>query len=111
MQRQSYQHQNKPDRVIGFICNVLDAEDAEHVAGRLPQRSHRYDPAVAFAVDDGLDNVCGKSEAKEDGEEVCGSGIWAESWPFRVWIRLRWAASHHGQGMQKKPKAAEMMRS
>ena len=51
MQR-SYQHQNEPDRVIRFIFNVLDTEDAKHVADRLPQRSHRYNPAVAFAVDD-----------------------------------------------------------
>lgn len=76
MQTESYQHQNEPDRVIRFICNVLDTEDAEHVARCLPQRSHCYDPAVSFAVDDGLDNVRGKGEAEENGEEVRGSGIW-----------------------------------
>ena len=92
----SYQHQNEPDRVICFICNVLDTQDAEYVAGRLPQRSHCYDPAVAFAIDDRLDNVRGESEAEENSEEVCGPRIWTKAGPLGIGIRLCWAASHRG---------------
>ena len=90
----SYQHQYEPDRVVRVICNVLNTENSKHVAGRLPQRSHCYDPTVTFAVDDGLDDVRGESEAEEDGVEVCGPRVRAETWPGSVWIRLSWTASH-----------------
>lgn len=96
MQRRSYQYQDEPNRVKRFICNVLDTEDTEHVARHLPQCSHCYDPTVAFAVYDGLNNVRGESEAEENGEEICGSRIWTKVWPLGVWIRLSWAASHCG---------------
>ena len=94
MQRQSHQHQDKPDRIIRFICDGLDAEDAEHVAGCLPQRSHCYDPAIAFAVDDRLNNMDHESEPEENGKEVSGTRIWAKGWPLGVWICLSRAACH-----------------
>lgn len=90
----SHQYQDEPDGIIRIICNVLDTEDADYIAGSLPKCAHCDDPAVAFTVDDGLGNVGDKSEAKEDGEEVCSSGVWAEAWPCRVWICLSRAASH-----------------
>lgn len=89
------QYQNEPDRIIRFTCDVLDAEDAENVAGCLPQRSHCYDPAVAFAVDDGLDNMDHESEPEEDGEEVSGTRIWAKFWPLGIRICLSRAACHY----------------
>lgn len=97
MQRQSHQHQNKPNRIIRFICDILDAEDAERVAGGLPQRSHCYDPAVTFAVDDGLNNMAHESEAEENGEEVSGTRIWAKTWPLGIRICLSRAACHCGR--------------
>lgn len=90
----SYQHQSEPDGIVRIICNVLNTEDADYIAGSLPQCAHCYDPAVAFAVDDGLGNMGDKSEGKEDGEEICSSGIWAEAWPCSVWICLSRTASH-----------------
>ena len=107
MQKWSYQHQNGPDRIIPFICNVLDTENPEYVGDRLPQRTHCYDPAVALPVDDSLDNVRSKSKAEENGEEVCGSRVWAEGRPYSVWICSSWAASHRGLGMQMKSGIAE----
>lgn len=88
---------------------MLDTEDAKNIAGRLPQCSHCYDPGVAFAVDDGLDNVRNKSEGEEDGEEVCGSRIWAKAWPLGFRICLSWAASHCEARIQVKPRAAGMI--
>ena len=78
MQAWSHQHQDVPYRIIRFICNVLDTEDAEDVGSHLPQRTHCYDPAVALAVDDGLDDVRSKRKTEENGEEVCGSRVWAK---------------------------------
>ena len=102
VQMWSHHHQNGRNRIIPFICNVLDTEDAEYVGGCLPQRTHCYDPAVALPVDDRLDDVRSKSEAEENGEEVCGSRIWAEGRPYRVWICSSWAASHHGLRVQRQ---------
>ena len=86
---------------------MIDTEDAENIADRLPQRSHCYDPGVAFAVDDGLGNVRNKSESEEDGEEVCGSRIWAKAWPLRFRICLSWAATHCEARMQVESMAAD----
>ena len=88
---------------------MLDTEDAKDIAGRLPQRSHCYDPGVAFAVDNGLDNVRNKSEGEEDGEEVCGSRVWAKAWPFSFRICLSWAAAHCEARIEVKSRAAEMI--
>lgn len=37
-----------------------------------------------------------ESKAEKNGEEVCGSRVWAKAWPLGVWIRLSQAASHDG---------------
>ena len=86
---------------------MLDAEDAEYVGSRLPQRTHCYDPAVALAVHDGLDNVCSKNETEQNGEEVCGSRARAKCRPLSVWICSSWAAPHRGLQIQRKSSIAE----
>ena len=86
---------------------MLDTEDADYVGSRLPQRTHCYDPAVALAVDDGLDNVRSKSESKENSEEVCCSRVGAKCRPLTVWICLSWAASHRGLRTQRKSDIVE----
>ena len=77
---------------------MLDAEDAEYIADRLPQRSHCYYPAIALAIDDGLGNVRDQGKGEENGEEVGGAGVGAEGWPLAVWIIFGWAASHCEDG-------------
>ncbi len=94
MQGWSHQHQDEPDRIICFVRNVFDTKDAEYIAGGLPQRSHCYDPAVAFAVNDGLGNVRDESKVEKNSEEVCSSRIGAKVWPLTLWVCLSRAASH-----------------
>ena len=88
---------------------MLDTEDAENIADRLPQRSHRYNPAIALAVDDGLSNVRDQGKGEENGEEVRGSGIGAEVGPFTVWVILSWAASHCEYGVQMRGRGAGLI--
>ncbi len=74
---------------------MIDAENAEYVTAHLPQGSHRDDPAVALSVDDGLGDVCGQGEAKENGVEVGGADAWAEVWPLGFGVIFGLAVSCH----------------
>lgn len=57
---------------------MIDTDDPEDVAKQLPQRPHSNDPAVAFAVNDALSNVCDKDKGVKNCIEISRSDIWTE---------------------------------
>lgn len=72
------QQEDEPNGVQRFAVVVYDTEISGNVANRLPRPRHRDDPAVPFAVFEGLVGVHDRRQTEQHGEEIRGSGRWAE---------------------------------
>ena len=72
------EQEHEPDRVEGHGGRGVDGGDAEGVRERLPQRRHANHPAVGFAVEDPLPDVCDCGEPEEHGVEIGRAGVGTE---------------------------------
>lgn len=65
---------------------MADTDNAEDVTGHLPGGAHYDDPAVAFAVHDGLGDVGDHGETEEDSVEVGGGLAGTEAGPLTAGV-------------------------
>lgn len=69
----TYQNQNKPNDLRGFIGWIFYAHDSKDVIDGLKKCRHDDHPAVTLAVDDCLRNMTAGGQSEKDDEEIGGS--------------------------------------